>query len=201
MTIGNFKTRAPLMLALFALAAMALSGCEQTKRALGQSKEAPDEFTVYSRAPLSLPPDYTLRPPRPGSERPQAVNPRDRAREAVLTAGGGRPPAPAPSNNGTDSKGASRGELAILHRTGALNADSEIRGVVNRESAFLAEENKTITDRIIFWGVPTKSGTAVDAVAEAKRLREARAMGRPLSEGTVPVIKRRQKGLLEDLVK
>ena len=108
---------------------------------------------------------------------------------------------PASSNNGTESQGASRGELAILHRTGALNANSEIRGIVDRESAFLAEENKTITDRIIFWGVPTESGTAVDAVAEAKRLREARAMGKPLSEGTVPTIKRRQKGLLEDLVK
>ena len=100
-----------------------------------------------------------------------------------------------------ESKGASRGEIAILSRTGALNANSEIRGVVDRESAFLAEESKTFTDRIIFWGVPTTSGTAVDAVAEAKRIREAQAMGQPLNKGTIPVIKRRQKGLLEDLVK
>lgn len=193
--------RAPLMLAVVALAAMALSGCENAKRVLGQTKEPPDEFTVYSRAPLSLPPDYTLRPPAPGSERPQAVNPRDRARDAILTASGKPAPKPSPNRNSMSSDGASRGEIAILHRTGALNADSEIRGVVDRESAFLAEEQKTITDRIIFWGVPTASGAAVDAVAEAKRLREARALGKPLNEGTVPVIKRRQKGLLEDLVK
>jgi hypothetical protein len=199
MTFEKLTHRAPLMLAVVAVAAMALSGCEQTKRVLGQTKQAPDEFAVYSRAPLSLPPEYSLRPPAPGSERPQAVNPRDRARDAVLTAGGSRPPVQ--SSRGATPADASRGEVAILHRTGALNADSEIRGVVDRESAFLAEEEKTITDRIIFWGVPTASGAAVDAVAESKRLREARALGRPLADGEVPIIKRRQKGLLEDLVK
>ena len=47
-----------------------LSGCEKAKQALGQTKEAPDEFAVFQRAPLSLPPDYALKPPRPGSERP-----------------------------------------------------------------------------------------------------------------------------------
>ena len=29
----------------------------------GLDKRPPDEFTVYSRAPLSLPPNYDLRPP------------------------------------------------------------------------------------------------------------------------------------------
>ena len=56
------------------LAAVAfLSGCEETKRALGQTKEGPDEFAVYQRAPLSLPPEYGLKPPNPGADRPQAV--------------------------------------------------------------------------------------------------------------------------------
>jgi hypothetical protein len=199
MSIANASFRSATILGMAAIAVAVLSGCESTKRMLGQTKDAPDEFTVYSRAPLSLPPEFSLRPPQPGSERPQAVNPRDRAREAIITAGGARAENPQPANG--EEGEASRGETAILHRTGALNADSQVRGVIDRESAFLAEEEKTITDRIIFWGVPTESGAAVDAAAEAKRLREARALGQPLGDGTVPVIQRRQKGLFEDLVK
>ena len=67
---------------IFLLGALALlTACEETKRALGQTKESPDEFTVYQRAPLSLPPNYGLRPPSPGAARPQTVNPRDRAKK------------------------------------------------------------------------------------------------------------------------
>ena len=40
-----------------------LSGCTDVKEVLGYTKQSPDEFQVYARAPLSLPPDYNLRPP------------------------------------------------------------------------------------------------------------------------------------------
>ncbi|HYN39224.1 MAG TPA: DUF3035 domain-containing protein, partial [Rhodospirillales bacterium] len=47
------------------LAAVVLTGgCEGIKQELGIGvKRPPDEFTVYSRAPLSMPPDFALRPP------------------------------------------------------------------------------------------------------------------------------------------
>src|ERR1700749_573834 len=41
-------------------------GMSGVRAALGITKEAPDEFGVISRAPLSMPPDYTLRPPQIG---------------------------------------------------------------------------------------------------------------------------------------
>ena len=42
---------------------LALSACStETKRKLGLASQAPDEFMVMSRAPLSLPPEYDLRP-------------------------------------------------------------------------------------------------------------------------------------------
>ena len=53
------------------LASLTLSGCSDARRALGYDKSAPDEFAVVSRAPLSQPPDLTLRPPTPGAVRPQ----------------------------------------------------------------------------------------------------------------------------------
>lgn len=44
---------------------LALSACStETKRKLGLANQAPDEFMVMSRAPLSLPPEYGLRPVR-----------------------------------------------------------------------------------------------------------------------------------------
>lgn len=47
-------------------AALILSSCgDSTKRALGLARIAPDEFAVVKSAPLSQPPDFKLRPPRP----------------------------------------------------------------------------------------------------------------------------------------
>ena len=45
------------------LAVSVLGACSTaTKKKLGLVSEGPDEFMVMSRAPLSLPPDYDLRP-------------------------------------------------------------------------------------------------------------------------------------------
>ena len=63
----------PLVLALLGLGLLGpgLAGCQNTKEMLGLTKRSPDEFQVVSRAPLSMPPDYSLRPPTPGAPRPQ----------------------------------------------------------------------------------------------------------------------------------
>ena len=55
----------------FCLALVLLSGClsacSGVKKKLGLENSAPDEFLVTSRAPLSLPPEYDLRPVTDGS--------------------------------------------------------------------------------------------------------------------------------------
>ena len=51
----------------------------------------PDEFAVESRAPLTLPPEFDLRPPQPGAPRPQEVTAADKARRVIDTAGPGEP--------------------------------------------------------------------------------------------------------------
>ena len=58
-------------LVLVASAVFALTACEGVKKQFGLTKQSPDEFRVVARAPLSLPPDFTLRPPEPGAVRPQ----------------------------------------------------------------------------------------------------------------------------------
>ncbi len=65
--------KAGVCAALGVLAGVALSGCsgEEVTRTFGLTRDAPDEFQVTTRAPLSMPPDFSLRPPRPGATRPQ----------------------------------------------------------------------------------------------------------------------------------
>src|SRR5690348_17094840 len=67
--------------------ATSLGGCSDIRKALGYDKSIPDEFAVVSRAPLAIPPDYSLRPPQPGAAPTQDVPPQDRAKEAVFRAG------------------------------------------------------------------------------------------------------------------
>ena len=79
-----------LALGLGALAlAATLSACEGgIGDALGLGKNAPDEFAVVRSAPLTLPPDFTLRPPRPGEARPNEESVREQAKVALFNEAG-----------------------------------------------------------------------------------------------------------------
>ena len=62
-------------LILTAVAALlATSACSSgVRQALGAEKATPDEFRVVTIAPLSVPPEYNLRPPEPGGLRPEDI--------------------------------------------------------------------------------------------------------------------------------
>lgn len=173
-----------------------LSGCDRAKKALGQTKEAPDEFAVFQRAPLSLPPDYGLKPPKPGSERPQAVKPRDRAAKALGIQENASPQSTKPSNS---LSSLSPGELSVLQLTGATNADPLIRMKIDKETGIMVTASESFTDKITFWQNPSKFGMAVDPAKEAKRIRKNQALGKPLNKGEIPIIKRKQKAIFEDV--
>ena len=177
------------------LVTILLSGCEKAKQALGRTKEGPDEFSVFQRAPLSLPPDYNLRPPKPGSKRPQTVESRDRAIQAL----GIKRNSARMTNKAHNLSGLSRGELAVLQLTGATKADPSIRRRIREEARILAEESKSFTDKIAFWQNSAKFGVTVNPALEAKRIRENQALGKPLNKGDIPIIKRRQKPIFEEV--
>ena len=51
------------------LATMAsLTACDDLQQALGMERSQPDEGKVRTNPPLSLPPDYNLKPPRESSK-------------------------------------------------------------------------------------------------------------------------------------
>ncbi len=62
-----------------------LTACGGGKGIFG--RDAPDEFAVSRSAPLVVPPDFALTPPKPGAPRPQAVDSQGQAVEALFGPG------------------------------------------------------------------------------------------------------------------
>ena len=168
-----------------------IAGCgEEMRQSIGLDDTPPDEFAIVTRAPLALPPDYALRPPAPGTKRPQEAEIRDQVRETLIrSASTSEPP----------SGKASPAEAALLLRVGAVGADPAIRGKVDAESAALADGRTGFIDKIIFWREPDPPGEVVDPKQEALRLQSNAALGKPPSAGATPMIERRERGFLEGL--
>lgn len=190
-------------IAVASLAALALAGCGgvNVQETLGLGKKPPDEFAVVKQAPLILPPNFSLRPPEPGAARPQEMAPRDQA-QAALT--GRRPAVPGDTSpllraGATPQVERSPGENALLSEARAISVDPSIRRKLNEEFSNLAERDRDFVDRLIFWQKPQPPGVIVDPEKEKQRLREAAAANTPPSQGNVPIIERRKRGILEDI--
>lgn len=176
--------------------ALALGGCENLRKQLGVTKQTPDEFRVVARAPLALPPDYTLRPPEPGLARPQEGTATQQARRAVFRV---EEPKPTTLDEAISADGRSLGERLLLQEAGADKAEPNIRLIVNRETNQLNQESEGFLDTLVFWRDSEKPGVIVDAKEEDKRLRANAALGKGVTAGETPTIERRGKALLEGI--
>ncbi|MGE0408953.1 MAG: DUF3035 domain-containing protein [Amphiplicatus sp.] len=123
-------------IAALTVIAVATSGCGMS-RALGGGKNPPDEFAVTTKAPLVVPPDYALRPPRPGETRPDELSASERARRVLMGDQGAPPPSP--------------GEQLILRKANALSADPSIRVVLAAENGGRAEKDRSFANQLMFW--------------------------------------------------
>lgn len=162
-----------LILAGAAVAVLSLAGCEDIKRGLGIEKVVPDEFAVVPNAPLSVPPDYALRPPRPGAPRDQETSPVEQAKQTVFRQGdtGQLPPT-------TGQRSAGEGEL--LRQAGAADAPTNIRQLISRDRSQMAPVEGGLVDKLLFWKSADKtlpSDQPIDAAQEAARLHSAKDAG------------------------
>ncbi len=174
--------RLPPTLATLALVALLPACGDSTARTLGLVRDAPDEFQVTTRAPLSMPPDMTTLPsPSPGSPRPQERTSSQQA-EALLSPGLALQDPRRASN-----ARASVGETALLQRAGG-DAPDDIRRRVDEENLRLDRPDRSLSDRLIFWRDPPPPGTPVDPARESQRLRENAALGRDVEIGETPVV-------------
>lgn len=179
--------------------ALALGGCGETGKIFGFERGGPDEFTVVRNQPLSMPPDATVRPPQPGASRSTRDLSSNRAQESLRTSapeGEGDTPGTPGVPQYPRTAGPSPGELALTERVAAYyGVEPDIRRTVDQESLRLALEQEGLLHTILFWQDPPPPGTALDATAESRRLRENEALGKPVNSGTAPVIVRKKSGM------
>jgi hypothetical protein len=186
-----------------ALLVMGLSGCSDTRKALGIDKAPPDEFAVVSGSPLTMPPDFNLRPPRSPSDKPPSETAAQTGRQTVFRVSDSKksPTTLAASAAiGSNGQPLSAGEQALIAKAGAGGADSSIRQQVDKDTDQLNADNSGgFVDSLLFWREPPPPGEAVDAQREAQRLRENAALGKPASAGDTPQIQRTQRAWLEGI--
>lgn len=173
-----------------------LAACEGVRKQFGLTKQSPDEFRVVARAPLTLPPDFTLRPPEPGVARPQEGTTAQQARKAVFRADEPKIPA---LDVSAAADGRSVGEQSLLRAAGAKDIDPDIRTVVERETLRLNAESEGFIDTLVFWREEELPGVIVDAQSEAQRLRENAALGEGVTSGRTPTIERGGKAFFEGI--
>lgn len=80
--------------------------------ACSSGKKGPDEFEVMDRAPLAIPPEAELSPPRPGEPRAQEIDPGQQAFEALF---------PGKTLKRSDPK--SQSEYGLLRRMASSDPD------------------------------------------------------------------------------
>ena len=170
-----------LIVAAVLLTAVGLAGCSSTKKALGMNKVTPDEFRIVTKAPLVVPPDFALRPPRPGEPRPQELQPESAARNALLGV--------------REGEARSDGEKLLAAKAGADKADPLIRYVVDDEFGDVAHKEKSFADRVMFWKSGDKTAAASTAAADTPAPVDAAAEDERIAKltGGKPVVIQREQ--------
>ncbi len=142
-----------------------LVGCTSTSRALGLTKDAPNEFNILTKAPLVIPPEYNLRPPRVGESSSEDNYSQQAAREALI--------------GDVDAAEPSRGEVVLMSKANVGRANQEIRVEIDGQNSV---ERKTagFANSILFWRngqIVDQDGKIVplDPEAEAQRMRSINA--------------------------
>jgi hypothetical protein len=170
-------------LLLLAASALALSACSETRDVMGLDSSPPDEFAVVDHPPLTMPPDYSLHPPRPGEPVFQAVQPSKTAAEALY--GEGKMELVQQKGvSSLPSQNLSTSEQALITGTNATAADPRIRSQLDREATQQVVTSRRLMDNILFWREPKQApATVVNAVAERQRIEAAKASNQPLNAG------------------
>ena len=159
-------------------AAMSMAACAKTREQFDFSKKAPDEFAVTRHAPLEIPPDFEVRAPRPGAQRPQEQATDQLAREAIL--------GPDARKALAKEAGVTEGEAVLLQKTGAANASPAIRAQVDKETAEIIKDETPGIDtlkKMVGQNPSEPSIEEVDPVAETNRIKQNRAAGKPITDG------------------
>ena len=95
--------------------ALALAACSKNSVS---NRGAPDEFAITKSAPLVVPPDYSLAPPKPGEPRPVGQDSQSQAVEALFGPGVKPPPKSQSEQNLLDKAGAAKTDAGVRSNGG-----------------------------------------------------------------------------------
>lgn len=140
--------------AVSVIASLTLGACSQLSKLAGSQKNPPDEFKIVNKPPLVMPPDFNLRPPRPGAPEPQNLSPTAQAINALFP---GRTTLPPP---------ASAGENALLDTIGAGASSANIRSNAGDDTTLVVEKGALLRDLLTageLEGAP--DGSSVDRIS------------------------------------
>lgn len=142
-----------------------LVGCQSTSKALGLRKDAPNEFNILTKAPLVIPPEYSLRPPRIGESSAENNYSQQAAREALI--------------GNIDAAEPTRGEVVLMTKAGVGRANQEIRLEIDGQNS-VERKTDSFADRVMFWRdgqIVNEKGEVqpLDPESEAKRMESINA--------------------------
>lgn len=152
--------RTHVIFASLTVASLAMTGCTSATKALGLTKQAPNEFNILTKAPLIVPPEFNLKPPRVGESSSENNYSQKAARDALI--------------GDIDDAEPTRGEIALMSKAGVGRANQEIRVEIDGDNS-VERKTQGFASRVLFWqdgqiideeGVPVP----LDAENEAQRL-------------------------------
>ncbi len=116
----------------------ATTACVSRNQNYAVNPNSPDEFRVVTKPPLTIPPEFNLRPPETGTTQPSEVVQATETRGRIF---------------GTENFaiGASAAERALVVAAGANAVSPYIRSIVDYQEAGVIRRSDRLTDRIIQW--------------------------------------------------
>jgi len=188
---------------LVAASALSLSACSSNtvKDTLGLNRSTPDEFRVVSRPPLSVPPQFALRPPSTGEESPNQQAAAKQAK-SLLTGNGKANDDSTDADTAvapvvTESTGShDKAEAEFLKQAGADKANPKVREVLTQEKYAVQDKQESGS----WWDAldvsNEKKDPMVDAKKESERIHKTQEEGQPVTTGDTPEAKAKDTGLL-----
>ncbi|QDH16752.1 DUF3035 domain-containing protein [Swingsia samuiensis] len=168
-----FVVRLGVQIGAVASVSLMLSGCSgsDVERAFGMERSMPDEYTVTTRAPLSMPPSEKMQLPGASDAHRPDESPRMQALETL---------SPETALHSASAQNSS-GQAALANEVDQASTAPNNAELGNADAGFV--------DNLMFWQ-GGKAGSVVDGDAENRRIRENSALGRNPTVGATPTVKK-----------
>ena len=142
-----------------------LYGCGGVKEKIGLIKKAPDEFQVYEKKPLSVPPNFELRPPSEG----EVLDNEDDKKNIIFT-----------DEENTDER-LSLSDEVLLIEIGENETKENIRKIINDENS-IEVVDKSVIDKIldfesVFDVEADERSEEIDPTKERERIEKLKKAG------------------------